>query len=76
MTSSPTAIPDVRKHYPNDKQGGMRLHTYRHRNTDKLALLQSFGGMRDKVAEEDPDGHGEEDPDEEISVEPSQGLEG
>lgn len=49
---------------------------YRDRHVDELSLLQGRANVRDEVAKDDADGHGEEDPEGEEPVEPAQRVEG
>lgn len=45
-------------------------------DAEEFALLEGGGGGGDEVAEEDADGHGEEDPEGEEAVEEAEGVEG
>jgi len=67
MTSRPTAGGRIISHV---ERGTVRISlTDGNRHADELALLQGRADVVDEVAQDDPDGHGEEDPDGQEAIE-------
>ncbi len=55
-----------------ERKGWTRRRTYRDGHIRKLALLQRRPDFRHEIAQQDPEDHGEEDPEGQEAVEPAE----